>query len=132
MGPAVCVDGMIRSDAPATLAAVTLDCMRRGDALVSLDVPVPVFTDFLDAIERGYDPAVPYHNVEHVKTVVQATSRLWYDGGLGHMIRGLVPTEADVEELALFVAAAVHDHEHRGVTNDFLIRTTHPYAVTHK
>lgn len=106
--------------------------MRRGSALRNLNVPLPVLIQFLDEIERGYDPAVPYHNVEHVKTVVDATARLWYDDGLGPMIAGLVPTEADVEELALFVAAAVHDHEHRGVTNDFLIRTTHPYAVTHK
>lgn len=123
---------MTRSDAPATLAAVTIDCMHRGSALRNLDISVPVFSEFLDAIERGYDPAVPYHNVEHIKTVLEATSDLWHDGGLGRMIHGLVPTEADVEELALFVAAAVHDHEHRGVTNDFLIRTTHPYAVTHK
>lgn len=123
---------MTRSDAPATLAAVTIDCMQRGSALRNLDISVPEFSEFLDAIERGYDPAVPYHNVEHIKTVLEATSHLWHDGGLGRMIHGLVPTEADVEELALFVAAAVHDHEHRGVTNDFLIRTTHPYAVTHK
>lgn len=123
---------MTRSDAPATLAAVTIDCMQRGSALRNLDISVPEFSEFLDAIERGYDPAVPYHNVEHIKTVLEATSDLWHDGGLGRMIHGLVPTEADVEELALFVAAAVHDHEHRGVTNDFLIRTTHPYAVTHK
>lgn len=106
--------------------------MRRGSALRNLNVPVSVLIDFLDEIERGYDPAVPYHNVEHVKTVVEATARLWYDDGLGPMIAALLPTEADVEELALFVAAAVHDHEHRGVTNDFLIRTTHSYAVTHK
>lgn len=123
---------MTRSDAPATLAAVTIDCMQRGSALRNLDIFVPEFSEFLDAIERGYDPAVPYHNVEHIKTVLEATSHLWHDGGLGRMIHNLVPTEADVEELALFVAAAVHDHEHRGVTNDFLIRTTHPYAVTHK
>ncbi|KAK9844616.1 hypothetical protein WJX74_004725 [Apatococcus lobatus] len=117
--------------AGATLAELTLLALDRGSALARLPVPRDTLARFLTDIEAGHDASIPYHNAEHVKTVVAACDRVWHDCGLREVVRAVVPAEADVEELALFVAAAVHDHQHRGVTNDYLIRTVHPYAVTH-
>lgn len=31
----------------------------------------------------------------------------------------------------MMAAAVVHDYDHPGVNNDFLIKTRHPLAVTH-
>lgn len=112
---------------PGSLRDAVLRAMEGGLAYAD----AAVLGDFLDRIETGYDAQVPYHNVEHVKTVVHATARLWRTCGLCDVVRRLVPAEADIEELALFVAAAVHDHEHQGLTNDFLIRSLHPFSIIH-
>lgn len=117
---------------PATLADVTLSALDAGQAVRRLLLPRDVLRGFLEEIEAGYDQRVPYHNAEHVKTVVQAASAVWHDHGLRDVVACLSPNDVDVEELALMVAAAVHDHQHPGFTNDFLIRTLHPYALAHK
>lgn len=31
--------------------------------------------------------------------------------------------------MSVFIAAIVHDFDHRGVSNDFLVRTHHPLAL---
>lgn len=36
-----------------------------------------------------------------------------------------------VQQIATYWSALVHDHEHGGVNNDFLIKTRHPLAVTY-
>ena len=33
--------------------------------------------------------------------------------------------------LASYWSATIHDYEHQGVNNDFLIRTSHPLAITY-
>lgn len=117
---------------PASLADVTMSALDTGGCLHRLPVPRDVVRAFLDEIEAGYDTTVPYHNVEHVKGVVRATGRIWHECGLREAVRALTPGDIDVEELAVLLAAAVHDHQHRGLSNDFLIRTLHPYALAHK
>ncbi|RYZ25361.1 MAG: hypothetical protein EOP01_10455, partial [Propionibacteriaceae bacterium] len=79
--------------AGATLAGLTLLALDRGSALARLPVPRETLAAFLDEIEAG-----------HVRTVVRACDRVWHGCGLREVVRAVAPSEADVEELALFVA----------------------------
>ena len=83
---------------------------------------------FLDEVETMYGPR-PYHNLDHVVEVVKTAIALWSDLGLGDIVKSANPREHDVLALSFVVAAAVHDVGHLGLTNDFLIRSHHPYAI---
>ena len=62
----------------------------------------------------------------HAASVVQMTHMLLCHGGL-------VKTGAisRVQHFCSYWSAAVHDYEHEGLNNDFLIKTSHPLAVTY-
>lgn len=62
----------------------------------------------------------------HAASVLQMTHVLMHRGGL----RGYDMVD-EVAVLACLLAAAVHDFEHGGVNNDFLIKTTNELAVTY-
>ncbi|KAK9816903.1 hypothetical protein WJX72_006945 [[Myrmecia] bisecta] len=77
---------------------------------------------YLCRIEAGYRPN-PYHNSTHAADVLQSMFKIATSGGLypGVLDRtGL---------LCCLLAAIVHDFEHTGLTNDYLINTEHPYAL---
>ena len=60
----------------------------------------------------------------HVASVVQMTHMLICHAGIlksGALTR--------MQQLASYWAATVHDYEHGGVNNDFLIKTAHPLAI---
>jgi len=64
----------------------------------------------------------PYHNKIHAADVLQTMSVILLRGGL-------VPHYADpLTHLACLLAAAIHDLEHVGYTNDFLIYSENPLA----
>ncbi|KAJ9531728.1 hypothetical protein QJQ45_021878, partial [Haematococcus lacustris] len=76
---------------------------------------------FLRAIEEAYLPQ-PYHNKIHAADVVQAFFVILTRSGM-------LPLYADpLTQLACLLAAAVHDLEHQGLTNDYLIASEHPLA----
>ena len=60
----------------------------------------------------------------HVASVVQMTHMLLVHGGV-------LKSKAfgTVHMLSAYWAAAVHDYEHGGLNNDFLIKTAHPLAT---
>ncbi|DBA80258.1 TPA: putative 3',5'-cyclic phosphodiesterase pde-3 [Trebouxia sp. C0005] len=80
---------------------------------------------FLCRIERGYLNN-PYHSSLHVASVVQMMHMIMHHGGL---LRRRVFDELMI--LACYISAAVHDYEHGGVNNDFLIQTRDRLAVTY-
>ncbi|KAJ9515811.1 hypothetical protein QJQ45_008651 [Haematococcus lacustris] len=77
---------------------------------------------FLRAIEAGYQ-ANAYHNAIHAADVLQTM----------HVVlqrSGMLPRYADpLTHLACLLAAAVHDLEHVGLTNDFLNSSDHDLAI---
>lgn len=77
---------------------------------------------FFRTVESRYKPN-PYHNAVHGCDVLQETHAF-----VLHALRpyGMV-TKVDI--LALLTAAAVHDLEHKGVTNDFLVATKDEWAL---
>jgi hypothetical protein len=69
------------------------------------------------------EAVMSYHNAIHGADVLQAF----------HFIsRAVMETKSPVEILACFFAAALHDLDHLGVSNQFLINTQHPLAVEHQ
>ncbi|KAL0024748.1 hypothetical protein WJX79_001370 [Trebouxia sp. C0005] len=83
--------------------------------------PVKLAT-FVRVIEKGYDPQNPYHNSTHVASVVQMTHLLLHQGGVAKVM-------TDSQICSTYYAALIHDFEHLGVNNDYLIKTFHPLAV---
>ncbi|KAK9824385.1 hypothetical protein WJX72_009899 [[Myrmecia] bisecta] len=76
-------------------------------------------------IEAAYKDN-PYHNSKHAANVLQAVHMLHQHGGLRqHGISN------NLQTMASYIAATVHDFEHPGVNNDFLVRTHHEFALTH-
>lgn len=63
----------------------------------------------------------------HVASVVQMTHMIVCHGGL-MKVGALSP----MQQAASLWSALVHDYEHGGLNNDFLIKTGHPLAITYK
>lgn len=91
---------------------------------------------FLEEIEHGYDDKNPYHNRAHAASVLHAMHMLLEQGGL---LQALAPalggegegraSTARSARLACLLAAAVHDYQHEGLSNDFLVKSGHERAI---
>lgn len=82
-------------------------------------IPPDHLLRFLHCVEEGYKKN-PYHNSTHAADVLQTMHVLLHRGGL-------VPGYADPMTLmACYLAAIIHDFEHVGMSNDFLINTCDP------
>uniref|UniRef100_A0A7S0RAQ3 Phosphodiesterase n=1 Tax=Chlamydomonas leiostraca TaxID=1034604 RepID=A0A7S0RAQ3_9CHLO len=78
---------------------------------------------FLMKIEDGY-PNNPYHNRIHAADVLQSLHVL--------VIRGGLINHGYCDETALvscYLSSIIHDYEHKGVNNDYLIRVSDSLAV---
>ena len=79
------------------------------------------FINFIRAIESGHQEN-PYHNATHVADVLQSMHCLLSRGGISKFVTRF-------EKFAGLFAAIVHDFEHRGFNNDFLIKTVDDWAI---
>jgi cAMP-specific phosphodiesterase 4 len=79
------------------------------------------FSNFITRIEDGYLDN-PYHNSTHGADVLN---------GCHHFVQQLGFKEIITtwQTYSLFISAAIHDFEHPGVSNAFLINTKNPLAV---
>mmetsp|Transcript_19889 Transcript_19889/g.55447 ORF Transcript_19889/g.55447 Transcript_19889/m.55447 type:complete len:826 (-) Transcript_19889:1555-4032(-) len=85
-------------------------------------ISLPRLARFLRKIEAGMK-AVPYHNAVHVADVLQTLHAMCSLGGLSTAI-------ADpLYMLSAYLAAIIHDYEHEGLTNAFLIASESPLAM---
>ncbi|KAK9850625.1 hypothetical protein WJX84_003967 [Apatococcus fuscideae] len=77
---------------------------------------------FLHHLEDGY-PANPYHNRTHAASVLQMMHVLMHNGLIE---QGILD---GITMLACYMAACIHDYDHQGVNNDFLIKTRDSLAI---
>mmetsp|Transcript_33254 Transcript_33254/g.105273 ORF Transcript_33254/g.105273 Transcript_33254/m.105273 type:complete len:562 (-) Transcript_33254:99-1784(-) len=92
---------------------------------------------FFDKLSCGYDAANPYHNQSHAASVLHAMHALLEHGGIAEVAAAawLGPSASEgsggvqLLRMACLLAAAVHDYEHLGVSNDFLVATSHDRAL---
>ncbi|XP_056129004.1 dual specificity calcium/calmodulin-dependent 3',5'-cyclic nucleotide phosphodiesterase 1B-like [Lampris incognitus] len=86
-------------------------------------IPITCLTEFLSALERGYcKHSNPYHSHVHAADVTQTLHCLLLRTGLVHWL-------SELEVMASLFAAAIHDYEHTGTTNNFHIHTKSEFAM---
>ncbi|DBB11697.1 TPA: putative 3',5'-cyclic phosphodiesterase pde-3 [Trebouxia sp. C0006] len=109
-----------------TLCLLTCHFFKRSGLIDDFGLDPEKLCRYLQRIEAGYSAANSYHNCTHATAVVQMTHMILRHGGA-------VP-EGPANALYMasaYWSAAVHDFEHGGVNNDFLIKTAHPLAITY-
>uniref|UniRef100_UPI004038CA7E 3',5'-cyclic-AMP phosphodiesterase 4D-like isoform X2 n=1 Tax=Callospermophilus lateralis TaxID=76772 RepID=UPI004038CA7E len=100
---------------PLTVIMHTIFLER--DLLKTFKIQVDTLITYLMTLEDHYHADVAYHNNIHAADVVQST----------HVLLSTPALEAvfiDLEILAAIFASAIHDVDHPGVSNQFLINTT--------
>ncbi|XP_063003341.1 3',5'-cyclic-AMP phosphodiesterase 4C [Elgaria multicarinata webbii] len=104
------------------LTVVMYSIFQERDLLKSFHIPADTFITFMMTLEDHYHPDVAYHNNVHAADVAQST----------HVLLSMPALEAvftDLEILAAIFAAAIHDVDHPGVSNQFLINTNSELAL---
>lgn len=77
---------------------------------------------YMSGIEEHYQASNPYHNATHAADVTQSIHVLLSSDAL----RGVF---TELETLAAIIAAAIHDVDHPGFTNQFLVVTASDLAI---
>lgn len=106
------------------LSTLSFYLLQRSGLVEKYQMDAVRLARFLRRIEDGY-PDNPYHNRTHAADVLQSMHVMLTRGGL---IRRL---GEDLAMLAGYLAAVVHDYQHRGLNNDYLVRVTDDLALTY-
>ncbi|ELK19182.1 cAMP-specific 3',5'-cyclic phosphodiesterase 4C [Pteropus alecto] len=95
---------------------------KERDLLKTFQIPADTLVTYLLTLEGHYHANVAYHNSLHAADVAQST----------HVLLATPALEAvftDLEVLAAIFASAIHDVDHPGVSNQFLINTNSELAL---
>lgn len=84
------------------------------------------FSSFIKAVQSGYQKGNSYHNSTHAADVVQSFY-YFLNTCQGIEICGL----QDNDIAACLISAAIHDYDHPGLNNLFLINSSHSIAITY-
>ncbi|KRX54832.1 putative 3',5'-cyclic phosphodiesterase pde-3 [Trichinella sp. T9] len=112
------------------LSMMAYKAFESTNLLKTFQIDLHKFFNFFHAIEEGYRD-LPYHNRVHASDVLHACFYLtthWVPA-YAHASSGFVSLFSAVELMALYTAAAIHDHDHPGRNNAFLIATQDPKAI---
>ncbi|XP_062842974.1 dual specificity calcium/calmodulin-dependent 3',5'-cyclic nucleotide phosphodiesterase 1B-like isoform X2 [Trichomycterus rosablanca] len=86
-------------------------------------IPISCLMSFLSELERGYSKHMnTYHTHTHAADVTQTLHCLLLRTGVLNWL-------TELEVLACLVAAAIHDYEHTGTTNNFHVQTQSELAM---
>ncbi|XP_056599718.1 dual specificity calcium/calmodulin-dependent 3',5'-cyclic nucleotide phosphodiesterase 1C [Triplophysa dalaica] len=106
-----------------SLKFIFYELLTRYDLITRFKIPVSALVSFVEALEVGYNKHKnPYHNLIHAADVTQTVHYLLLKTGMVHWL-------TELEILAMLFAAAVHDYEHTGTTNNFHIQTRSDTAI---
>ncbi|XP_062972368.1 dual specificity calcium/calmodulin-dependent 3',5'-cyclic nucleotide phosphodiesterase 1A [Elgaria multicarinata webbii] len=106
-----------------SLKFMMYELFTRYDLLSRFKIPVPSLISFGEALEIGYSKyRNPYHNLIHAADVTHTVHCIMLLTGIMHWL-------TELEILAMLFAAAVHDYEHTGTTNNFHIQTRSDVAI---
>ncbi|GAX78545.1 hypothetical protein CEUSTIGMA_g5985.t1 [Chlamydomonas eustigma] len=109
-----------------SLSVVTYAVVHRCGLQQSMMLDDDKLAKFLHRLEDGYGQN-PYHCRIHAADVVRSLYCLLIHGGVMDSTTWQEGWELTL--LASILAAVIHDYDHRGVNNDFLIKTNDPLAV---
>ncbi|VDO52932.1 unnamed protein product [Schistosoma margrebowiei] len=94
----------------------------KTNILQKLSIPPVTMLNCLRQIESRYNSTAPFHNSIHALDVLHATYQLFQCNSLKNIF-------SDLETFAIFFASAIHDVDHPGLTNQYLINTNHELAL---
>ncbi|KAJ3115749.1 hypothetical protein HDU96_000080 [Phlyctochytrium bullatum] len=98
------------------LSCLAFYLFKREGLFTHFQIPVDKFWKFIITIEQGYHADIPFHNATHACDVLHCISYF------SHM-DAVAKVANDFDILALFFAAIVHDYDHPGYNNNFLVNT---------
>ncbi|XP_043544747.1 calcium/calmodulin-dependent 3',5'-cyclic nucleotide phosphodiesterase 1A-like isoform X3 [Chiloscyllium plagiosum] len=105
------------------LKFIVYDLFTRYDLISRFKIPISSLVSFIDALEVGYmKHKNPYHNLLHAADVTQTVHYFILRTGIVHWM-------TELEIFAMLFAAAIHDYEHTGMTNNFHIQTRSDTAI---
>ncbi|KAM3929766.1 dual specificity calcium/calmodulin-dependent 3',5'-cyclic nucleotide phosphodiesterase 1C isoform 7-T7 [Leptodactylus fuscus] len=105
------------------LKFIFYELLTRYDLISRFKIPISALVSFVEALEVGYTKHKnPYHNLIHAADVTQTVHYFLFKSGLAHWL-------TELEIFAMIFAAAVHDYEHTGTTNNFHIQTRSDSAI---
>lgn len=112
--------GELSNGKPLTCVAYTTFSSR--DLLKTLNIPPKTFITFMMTLEDHYVKENPFHNSLHAADVTQSTHVLLNTPALESVFTPL-------EVTAALFAACIHDVDHPGLTNQFLINSSSELAL---
>ncbi|XP_062701650.1 cAMP-specific 3',5'-cyclic phosphodiesterase isoform X6 [Aedes albopictus] len=104
------------------LTCVAFAIFQERDILNTLMIPSKVFLAFMTTLEDHYVKDNPFHNSLHAADVAQSTHVLLNTPALENVFTPL-------ETCAALFAACIHDVDHPGLTNQFLINSSSELAI---
>ncbi|XP_049644420.1 cAMP-specific 3',5'-cyclic phosphodiesterase 4A isoform X2 [Suncus etruscus] len=105
-----------------SLSCIMYTIFQERDLLTKFRIPVDTMVTYVLTLEDHYHSDVAYHNSLHAADVLQSTHVLLATPALDAVF-------TDLEILAALFAAAIHDVDHPGVSNQFLINTNSELAL---
>ncbi|XP_053325994.1 cAMP-specific 3',5'-cyclic phosphodiesterase 4B isoform X1 [Spea bombifrons] len=104
------------------LTCIMYAIFQERDLLKTFKIPSDTLITYTMTLEDHYHSDVAYHNSLHAADVTQSTHVLLSTPALDAVF-------TDLEILAAIFAAAIHDVDHPGVSNQFLINTNSELAL---
>lgn len=95
---------------------------QKRDLMHIFSIDAATLVRYLLKVESSYHSDVPYHNSLHAADVTQTSHFLLQAETLDDVF-------SDLEILAVIFASIVHDVDHPGLTNQFLVNSSHDLAL---
>jgi len=117
----------LKEKTPEVLSKIAYRIFDLSELFSHFRLPRGKFLSYFRALENGYRSCA-YHNSVHAADVLQS---VWYlinlqsPSSKSPLSKRLLPEEV----LSLLLAAAIHDFDHPGYTNNFLVTTGHKLAI---
>eukprot|EP01095_Lingulamoeba_sp_RSL-Kostka_P010874 TRINITY_DN399_c0_g1_i1.p1 TRINITY_DN399_c0_g1~~TRINITY_DN399_c0_g1_i1.p1 ORF type:complete len:344 (+),score=57.02 TRINITY_DN399_c0_g1_i1:78-1109(+) len=105
------------------LTVIGFEIFRINGLIEQFKIPEDKLFNFLYNTEKSYHRNNPYHNNIHALDVTHTFSYF--------LSKGVSEYLEPIEIFSGIVSAIIHDVDHPGVSNGFLINTSHPYAITY-
>ncbi|XP_066842567.1 LOW QUALITY PROTEIN: 3',5'-cyclic-AMP phosphodiesterase 4A [Anser cygnoides] len=105
-----------------SLSCIMYTIFQERELVKTFKIPVDTLLTYTLTLEDHYHADVAYHNSLHAADVMQSTHVLLSTPALDAVF-------TDLEILAALFAAAIHDVDHPGVSNQFLINTNSELAL---
>jgi len=109
------------ADQQRGLAAMGMALLADHGCIERFKINSDALLRFLRHIEGGYCK-VPYHNSIHATDVLQTLNFLISRGGMQEWM-------TDIEIFAILITCIIHDFEHPGLNNNYLIAVEHELAL---